>query len=95
MRGNSVHGKEAANTMWPAVCANASGLIYGFLTTNAASQAVEYGAAHDALAMTTPGDTSMASVRDRPCGCDGCHTVSLRLLKKAGSAGGYLLVRKK
>jgi 2-dehydro-3-deoxygluconokinase len=39
----------------------ASGFIYGFLTGGDAQQAVEYGAAHGALAMTTPGDTSMAS----------------------------------
>jgi len=39
----------------------ASGLIYGFLTTGDAAVAVEYGAAHGALAMTTPGDTSMAT----------------------------------
>lgn len=38
----------------------ASGLIYGFLAFNDAARAVEYGAAHGALAMTTPGDTSMA-----------------------------------
>ncbi len=36
----------------------ASGLIYGFLKHNDAAKAVEYGAAHGALAMTTPGDTS-------------------------------------
>ncbi len=42
----------------------ASGLVYGFLTTNDAQKAVEYGAAHGALAMTTPGDTSMASVKE-------------------------------
>ncbi|MFO7658654.1 MAG: sugar kinase [Bacteroidales bacterium] len=42
----------------------ASGLIYGFLTTGDAQQAVEYGAAHGALAMTTPGDTSMASLQE-------------------------------
>ncbi|HEY8901101.1 MAG TPA: sugar kinase [Chthoniobacterales bacterium] len=42
----------------------ASGLIYGFLTTGDAQTAVEYGAAHGALAMTTPGDTSMASVKE-------------------------------
>ncbi len=42
----------------------ASGLIYGFLTFNDAGQAVEYGAAHGALAMTTPGDTSMASLKE-------------------------------
>ena len=40
----------------------ASGLIYGFLTTGDPREAVEYGAAHGALAMTTPGDTSMASL---------------------------------
>ena len=39
----------------------ASGLIYGLLTTGDAQKAVDYGAAHGALAMTTPGDTSMAS----------------------------------
>ena len=38
----------------------ASGLIYGFLTTGDPRKAVAYGAAHGALAMTTPGDTSMA-----------------------------------
>jgi len=39
----------------------ASGFIYGMLTTNDPQSAVDYGAAHGALAMTTPGDTSMAS----------------------------------
>jgi 2-dehydro-3-deoxygluconokinase len=42
----------------------ASGLIYGFLQFNDAQKAVEYGAAHGALAMTTPGDTSMASLKE-------------------------------
>lgn len=42
----------------------ASGLIYGFLTSGDPQQAVEYGAAHGALAMTTPGDTSMASLQE-------------------------------
>jgi 2-dehydro-3-deoxygluconokinase len=42
----------------------ASGLIYGFLTTGDAQKAVEYGAAHGALAMTTAGDTSMASLAE-------------------------------
>jgi 2-dehydro-3-deoxygluconokinase len=37
----------------------ASGFIYGLMTTGDPQQAVEYGAAHGALAMTTPGDTSM------------------------------------
>jgi 2-dehydro-3-deoxygluconokinase len=40
----------------------ASGLIYGFLTFDDPQKAVEYGAAHGALAMTTPGDTSMATL---------------------------------
>jgi 2-dehydro-3-deoxygluconokinase len=39
----------------------ASGFIFGLMTTADPQQAVEYGAAHGALAMTTPGDTSMAS----------------------------------
>jgi len=42
----------------------ASGLIYGLMTTNNAELAVNYGAAHGALAMTTPGDTSMASLKE-------------------------------
>jgi 2-dehydro-3-deoxygluconokinase len=42
----------------------ASGLIYGFLTSGDAQKAVEYGAAHGALAMTTPGDTSMATLQE-------------------------------
>jgi len=40
----------------------ASGLIYGFLTGRGPQWAVECGAAHGALAMTTPGDTSMATL---------------------------------
>ena len=42
----------------------ASGLIYGFLTGKSPQQCVEYGAAHGALAMTTPGDTSMATLKE-------------------------------
>ncbi len=40
----------------------ASGLIYGLMTGEPLQTAVDYGAAHGALAMTTPGDTSMATV---------------------------------
>lgn len=40
----------------------ASGLIYGFLGGKDAQWAVECGAAHGALAMTTPGDTTMATL---------------------------------
>ena len=42
----------------------ASGLIYGLLTKGDPAAAVEYGAAHGALAMTTPGDTSMATLAE-------------------------------
>jgi len=42
----------------------ASGLIYGLLTGRSPQEAVEYGAAHGALAMTTPGDTSMANLSE-------------------------------
>ena len=39
----------------------ASGFIYGLMTTGDAEKAVNYGICHGALAMTTPGDTTMAS----------------------------------
>jgi 2-dehydro-3-deoxygluconokinase len=42
----------------------ASGLIYGFLTGRDPQWAVDCGAAHGALAMTTPGDTSMATLAE-------------------------------
>ena len=42
----------------------ASGLIYGFLAGKSPGECVEYGAAHGALAMTTPGDTAMASLAE-------------------------------
>jgi len=52
----------------------ASGLIYGFLSGKDPQWAVECGAAHGALAMTTPGDTSMATLPE-----------VLRLMKGAGA----------
>jgi 2-dehydro-3-deoxygluconokinase len=42
----------------------ASGLIYGFLMGKDPQWAVECGAAHGALAMTTPGDTTMATLSE-------------------------------
>ena len=42
----------------------ASGLIYGFLSGHDAKWAVECGAAHGALAMTTPGDTTMVTLAE-------------------------------
>jgi 2-dehydro-3-deoxygluconokinase len=42
----------------------ASGFIYGVMTSGDPQKAVDYGAAHGALAMTTPGDTSMADLKE-------------------------------
>ena len=52
----------------------ASGLIYGFLSGKDAKWAVECGAAHGALAMTTPGDTTMVTLPE-----------VLKLMKGAGA----------
>jgi len=52
----------------------ASGLIYGFLTDQGPQWAVECGAAHGALAMTTPGDTTMVTLKE-----------VLQLMKGAGA----------
>ena len=42
----------------------ASGFIYSMMATGDANKAIEYGAAHGALAMTTPGDTSMVTLAE-------------------------------
>jgi 2-dehydro-3-deoxygluconokinase len=42
----------------------ASGVAYAFLAGKTPAEAVNYGATHGALAMTTPGDTSMASLKE-------------------------------
>ena len=42
----------------------ASGLIYGFLTGQEPQWCVECGAAHGALSMTTPGDTTTATLSE-------------------------------
>jgi len=42
----------------------ASGLIYGFLSGKEPQWTVDCGAAHGALAMTTPGDTTMATLEE-------------------------------
>ncbi|MCE5273301.1 sugar kinase [bacterium] len=42
----------------------ASGLIYGLMNGKTPAEAVNYGAAHGALAMTTPGDTTMATLKE-------------------------------
>jgi 2-dehydro-3-deoxygluconokinase len=41
-----------------------SGFIYVLMVLGDSALAVEYGAAHGALAMTTPGDTTMASLSE-------------------------------
>ena len=42
----------------------ASGLIYACLSGKEPADAVNYGAAHGALAMSTPGDTTMATLAE-------------------------------
>jgi 2-dehydro-3-deoxygluconokinase len=42
----------------------ASGLIYGMVVGKSIEYAVQCGVAHGALAMTTPGDTSMANLAE-------------------------------
>src|ERR1700678_1781419 len=56
----------------------ASGLQFGFLRFNDPQKAVDYGAAHGALASTTPGDTSMATQKE---------------VEKAMAGGGARVVR--
>lgn len=56
----------------------ASGLIYGLMTYNDAQKAVNYGIAHGALTMTTPGDTSMADLHEVENIVNGGNTRVLR-----------------
>ncbi|NDV62128.1 sugar kinase [Puniceicoccales bacterium CK1056] len=56
----------------------ASGFIYGLMVKGDPQAAVEYGAAHGALAMTTPGDTTMATLKE---------------VEKVVSGGGARVVR--
>ena len=56
----------------------ASGLIYGLIATGDAEQAVNYGVAHGALAMTTPGDTSMADKAEVEAIMDGAGARVMR-----------------
>ena len=59
----------------------ASGLVYGLMTFEDAEKAVNYGAAHGALAMTTPGDTTMASLKEVEGIVGGAGARVLRYLK--------------
>ncbi len=56
----------------------AAGLIYGLLTGQPLARAVEYGAAHGALVMTTPGDNSMARLPEVEALVDGGTPATLR-----------------
>ena len=60
--GGKENCQKVNRSLAPYVDSFASGLIYGFLTKGDGQTAVDYGAAHGALAMTTAGDTTMASV---------------------------------
>lgn len=67
--GGKFHSAETRKDLWILDRVGggdsfASGLIYGFLQFNNPQKAVDYGAAHGALAMTTPGDTSMATLKE-------------------------------
>ena len=63
----------------------ASGLAYGFLEGKGPQAAVEYGAAHGALAMTTPGDTSMVNVAEVEAVMKGKGARTVRLSANASS----------
>ena len=55
---------EAAVSILSEIHEANSGLIYGLMEIGELQTAVEYGAAHGALAMTTPGDTTMATLAE-------------------------------
>ncbi len=57
-------GPARSTTGSAAATSFASGLIYGLMNGKTPEQAVNYGAAHGALAMTTPGDTTMATLKE-------------------------------
>jgi 2-dehydro-3-deoxygluconokinase len=57
------HGLEVMDRVGGGDCF-VSGLLYGLLEIGDLYAAVDYGAAHGALAMTTPGDTSMATLAE-------------------------------
>lgn len=56
----------------------AAGLVYGLLEHNDAQLGVECGAAHGALAMTTPGDNAMASLTEVMALVDGANAAVRR-----------------
>src|SRR5690606_40139735 len=66
----------------------ASGLAYGLMELGSIQEAVEYGAAHGALAMTTPGDTSTASLAEVRALASGGGARVQRRPAGAGQGGG-------
>jgi 2-dehydro-3-deoxygluconokinase len=65
--GKIIHGAQRETEIMDRVGGGdsfASGLIYGFLADKGAEWAVRCGVAHGALAMTTPGDTSAATLSE-------------------------------
>ena len=53
-----------SSTAWAAATPSRPGLIFGLLEQSGIETALAYGVAHGALAMTTPGDTSMATLAE-------------------------------
>ena len=55
----------------------ASGMAFAFLAGKTPAEAVDYGATHGALAMTTPGDTSMVTLAEveRAIGASGARVI--------------------
>ena len=56
----------------------ASGVAFAFLEGLGPQAAVDYGAAHGALVMTTPGDTSMASRQEVEAAIAATHARVIR-----------------
>ncbi|MDQ8201035.1 sugar kinase [Pelagicoccus enzymogenes] len=62
----------------------ASGLIYGLMKFGQLSTALDYGIAHGALSMTTPGDTSIATLREVEALLEGVRASESRAWRTAG-----------
>ena len=62
LRGADAARTSRSSTAWAAATRSPPASIYGFLAGKGPQWAVDCGAAHGALAMTTPGDTTMATL---------------------------------
>lgn len=56
----------------------ASGLIYGFMSYGDIKKSLDCGVAHGALVMTTPGDTSVSSLKEVEAQMNGCSAAVQR-----------------